>query len=276
MNTVTIQDIRISDSSPLVFIAGPCVIECREHILAMADQLTTITEEISAPLIFKASFDKANRSSIESYRGPGVDHGAEILAEVSQQFSLPILTDVHEPWQVEVIAEVADVIQIPAFLSRQTDLITSVAESGVVVNLKKGQFMAPWDIEQAIRKIESAGNDQILITERGASFGYNNLVSDMRAIPIMQEYGYPIVFDATHSAQLPGGEGTHTGGMRQHIPPVARAAVAAGANAVFMEVHDDVDNAKSDSTTQWPLEKAKDLMIQLQKIHAAVQEMSLL
>ncbi len=274
MKTVTVRDIRISDTSPLAFIAGPCVIESRDHVLAMAEKLATIAEATNAPLIFKASYDKANRSSIESFRGPGLEKGADILAEVRSEFSLPILTDVHESWQVKVIAEVADVLQIPAFLSRQTDLITSVAESGVVVNIKKGQFMAPWDIEQAILKIEAAGNRQILITERGASFGYNNLVSDMRAIPIMREYGYPVVFDATHSAQLPGGEGTHTGGMRQHIPPVARAAVAAGANAVFMEVHDNVDNAKSDSTTQWPLEKAKDLMIQLQKIRSAVQEMS--
>jgi len=239
----------------------------------MAEAIAKLSEQTAAPMVFKVSYDKANRSSVKSFRGPGVEEGARILQEVSSQFNLPVLTDVHAVWEVEMIAEVADVLQIPAFLCRQTDLVIAIAESGRVVNVKKGQFLAPWDIEQIIHKITTTGNEQILITERGASFGYNNLVSDMRAIPIMKQFGFPVVFDATHSAQLPGGLGDTTGGMREYIAPVARAAVAAGANAVFMEVHNDVDHAKSDAATQWPLDKAEALIKQLQKVYAITREL---
>ncbi len=273
MTPVSIQHITIGNKAPLVFIAGPCVIESRDHVLSMAEALARITEEVSVPLVFKSSYDKANRSSLHAYRGLGVERGIEILGEVKDQFSLPILTDVHETWQVEIAAEVVDVLQVPAFLSRQTDLILAAAESGRVVNIKKGQFLAPWDIRLVLEKVESTGNRQILITERGTSFGYNNLVADMRAIPLMQEFGYPVVFDATHSAQLPGGEGSHTGGLREYIPAVARAAVAAGANGIFMEVHDNVDRAKSDAATQWPLEKTRSLIQQLHHIYSVITEM---
>jgi len=273
MKSVHINDIEIGADTPLAFMAGPCVIESRDHAMHMAEQLKELFTTLNAPLIFKSSYDKANRSSIDSYRGPGVEEGAKILGEIREQFELPILTDVHEPYQVEIIAEVADIMQVPAFLSRQTDLILAIAESGKVVNVKKGQFLAPWDIEQVIRKIESTGNEQILITERGASFGYNNLISDMRAFPMMKKFGYPVVLDATHSAQLPGGLGDATGGQREFIPYIARAAIAAGANAVFMEVHDDVANAKSDASTQWPLQKTAALVNQLQEIYEVTKEM---
>jgi len=273
MKSVHINDIEIGAGAPLAFMAGPCVIESRDHAMRMAEQLKELFASLDAPLIFKSSYDKANRSSIDSFRGPGVEEGAKILGEIREQFDLPILTDVHEPYQVEIIAEVADIMQVPAFLSRQTDLILAIAESGKVVNVKKGQFLAPWDIEQVIKKIESTGNEQILITERGASFGYNNLISDMRAFPMMKKFGYPVILDATHSAQLPGGLGDATGGQREFIPYIARAAIAAGANAVFMEVHDDVENAKSDATTQWPLQKTETLVKQLQEIYEVTKNM---
>jgi len=273
MKTVTIQNIRIGAETPLAFLAGPCVIESREHVLRMAEEIKNLSEDTNAPIVFKTSYDKANRSSIDSYRGPGIEEGARILEEVKIQFGLPLLTDVHELWHVEILRDFVDVMQIPAFLCRQTDLVVAIAESGCVVNVKKGQFLAPWDIEQVIGKITSTGNDQILLTERGVSFGYNNLVSDMRAIPIMKQFGYPVVFDATHSAQLPGGLGDATGGMREFITPVTRAAIAAGANAVFLEIHDDVENALSDSTTQWPLEKARELIQQLQEVYEVTRNM---
>jgi len=276
MKTVRIQHISIGPGAPLAFFAGPCVIESRDHVLRMAEAVAALAAETGAPMIFKASYDKANRTSVDGFRGPGVERGAEILAEVKERFALPILTDVHEPWQVEQIAPVADVLQVPAFLCRQTDLILAIANSGRVVNLKKGQFLSPWDVEQAVRKIAATGNEQILVTERGTSFGYNNLVSDLRAIPIMQAYGYPVVFDATHSAQLPGGNGTETGGLRRYIPALARAAVAAGANAVFMETHDDVDHAKSDAATQWPLQQARPLIEQLQALYEVTQSLEIL
>lgn len=273
MNTVSIQQMQIGADTPLAFFAGPCVIESRDHTLRMAESIKQLSEETGAPMIFKASYDKANRSSVESYRGPGVDEGARIFEDVKKDFEMPIITDVHEPWQVDIIKDVADVLQVPAFLCRQTDLVVAIAESGRVVNVKKGQFLAPWDIEQVIGKIISVGNRQILITERGASFGYNNLVSDMRAIPLMQNFEHPVVFDATHSAQLPGGQGETSGGMRSMIPYLSRAAVAAGANAIFMEVHNEPEQAKSDSATQWPLEKAKILIQQLQEIRSLVKGM---
>ena len=273
MKTVSVQNIEIGEKSPLAFFAGPCVIESRDHTLRMAEFIKKLGEETGASMIFKASYDKANRSSVESYRGPGVEEGARIFEDVAAAFEIPIITDVHEPWQVDIIKDVVDVLQVPAFLCRQTDLVVSIAESQRVVNVKKGQFLAPWDMEQVIGKITSAGNEQILITERGASFGYNNLVSDMRAIPIMQDFDYPVVFDATHSAQLPGGQGETSGGMRSMIPYLSRASVAAGANAIFMEVHDNPEQARSDSATQWPLDKAKILIQQLQEIRTLVKGM---
>jgi len=273
MKTVQVGNIKIGEGKPLAFMAGPCVIESRDHAMKMAEQLKELFGKLDAPFVFKVSYDKANSSSIDSYRGPGLEEGAKILGEIRETFEVPVLTDVHEPYQVEAIAEVVDMMQVPAFLCRQTDLVLAIAESGKVVNVKKGQFLAPWDMKQVIEKIERAGNRQILITERGASFGYNNLVSDMRAFPIMKKFGYPVVMDATHSAQLPGGLGNATGGQREYIPQVARAAVAAGANAIFMEVHDDVDNAKSDSTTQWPLEKTSALVSQLRSIHKLISGM---
>jgi 2-dehydro-3-deoxyphosphooctonate aldolase (KDO 8-P synthase) len=273
VKTVSVQNLQIGENLPLAFFAGPCVIENRDHTMQMAESIKNLGEETGAAMIFKASYDKANRSSVESYRGPGVEEGARIFEDVATAFEIPIITDVHEPWQVDIIKDVAHVLQVPAFLCRQTDLVVAIAESQRVVNVKKGQFLAPWDIEQVIGKITAVGNQQILITERGASFGYNNLVSDMRAIPIMQNFNYPVVFDATHSAQLPGGQGETSGGMRNMIPYLSRAAVAAGANAVFMEVHDNPEQAKSDSATQWPLEKAKLLIQQLQEIRSLVKEM---
>lgn len=276
MKKISIQEIIIGPGMPLAFFAGPCVIESRDHVMRMAEAVAGFAQKTGAPMIFKASYDKANRTSAEAFRGPGVEQGAEILEEVKEQFALPVLTDVHEPWQVEIIAPVADVLQVPAFLCRQTDLVLAVANSGRVVNVKKGQFLSPWDMEQVIQKVTSTGNEQLLVTERGASFGYNNLVSDLRAIPIMQAFGYPVVFDATHSAQLPGGEGTQSGGMRQYIPYVARGAVAAGANAIFMEIHDDVEHARSDAATQWPLHKTRQLIEQLQALYSVTQSLEAL
>lgn len=273
MKHVIIGDITVHQDAPLAFFAGPCVIESRDHVMEMAESVVRLGQSTGAPMIFKTSYDKANRSSIHSYRGPGVKEGAGILREIKERFGIPVLTDVHEPQEVEIIAEVADILQIPAFLCRQTDLVLSVAESGRVVNVKKGQFLSPWDVEQVIEKILSTGNEQILITERGTSFGYNNLVNDMRAIPIMREYGFPVVFDATHSAQLPGGAGSTAGGMRTYIPPVARAAVAAGADAVFMEIHDNPDGARSDAATQWPLSRAESLIRQLQQVYETIRGM---
>jgi len=231
----------------LVFIAGPCVIESREMALDLAKRLSALARRLKVGYIFKASFDKANRTSVDSFRGPGIDKGLEILAEVRQKFGVPVLTDVHEPWQCRVAAEVCDVLQIPAFLARQTDLVVAAGETGAVVNVKKGQFMAPEDMAQVIRKIESTGNKRIVLCERGSSFGYHNLVADMRSLLIMRELGYPVVMDATHSVQRPGGLGTGSGGDGKYAPALARAAVATGVDGVFMETHMNPKVAKSDA-----------------------------
>ena len=231
----------------LAFIAGPCVIESRQMAMDLARRLVALAKKLKAGFVFKASFDKANRTSVDSFRGPGIDKGLEILAEIRASFGVPVLTDVHEPWQAKVAAEVCDVLQIPAFLARQTDLLTAAGETGAVVNVKKGQFMAPEDMAQVVRKIESTGNRRIVLCERGSSFGYHNLVADMRALLVMREIGYPVVMDATHSVQRPGGLGTGSGGDGKYAPALARAAVATGVDGVFMETHVNPRVAKSDA-----------------------------
>jgi 2-dehydro-3-deoxyphosphooctonate aldolase (KDO 8-P synthase) len=251
----------------LPIIAGPCVIESQEHVLRMAEKIKKSTTAIGLPMIFKSSFDKGNRSSHTSYRGPGLDEGLRILEEVKKSFDVPLTTDIHDATQAKPVAEIIDIIQIPAFLCRQGDLLEAAVATGKTINVKKGQFMAPWDMKNTIERVENAGGEQLLLTERGTSFGYNNLVSDMRSIPIMQDLGVPVVFDTTHSAQQPGGLGEMTGGTRELIPILAKAAVAAGCDAVFMEVHDDPENALSDAATQWPLDKLAALLHSIKHIH---------
>lgn len=253
-------------ASDLAFIAGPCVIESRDHTLRMAEALQKIAEKVGVPFVFKASFDKANRTSGKAYRGPGLEDGLSMLLAVKSELDLPLLTDIHIPDQAVAVAEVVDIIQIPAFLCRQSDLLQAAAGTGKIVNVKKGQFLAPADMKNVVSKLSDAGCDDILLTERGAQFGYNNLVSDMRAIPIMRKFGYPVIFDATHSAQLPGGAGDTTAGQREYIPVVAQAAIAAGCDGIFMEVHDNPGLALSDATTQWPLDNLEQLLINLKKI----------
>jgi len=243
---ISIGELHIGGGMPVAVIAGPCVIESRESALRHATALKEKADRVGIPYIFKSSYDKANRSSVQSFRGPGLKKGLEILADVKEKLGVAVLTDVHEIDQVVPVKEVVDILQIPAFLCRQTDFVVAVANSGKVVNVKKGQFLAPWDMRNIVEKIRSTGNEQILLTERGVSFGYNNLVSDMRSLVVMGELGYPVVFDATHSLQLPGGLGHASGGERKYIPALARAAVAAGVDALFMEVHEDPDHALSD------------------------------
>jgi len=270
MPDVKLDTLSIGKNQPLVFILGPCVIESYDHTLFMAEQLQKLTDRLSIPFIFKSSFDKANRSSIDSYRGPGLEEGLKILAAVKQNLNIPVLTDVHETSQVLPVSEVVDVIQIPAFLCRQTDLVVAAGKTGKVINVKKGQFVAPQDMQHIVKKVESTGNTRILLTDRGTSFGYGALVSDVMAIPIMQQTGYPVIFDATHSAQIPGGK--TTGGNRQMIPYTSRAMVAAGADGIFMEVHDNPDQAKSDRDTQYPLDRLSDLLTQLMTLRSVVKD----
>ncbi len=269
MKEVKIGNVTFSEKH-LGIITGPCVIESRDHSLRMANEIKKISDNIELPIIFKSSFDKANRTSIKSFRGPGIEEGIKILSDVKAETELPVITDIHNADQAKIVAGVVDVIQIPAFLSRQTDILIAASNTGKPVNIKKGQFLAPWDVEHIVQKIEETGHSNILLTDRGTQFGYNNLVADMRAIPLMKKYGYPVVFDATHSAQLPGASGGHSSGMRDMIPTLARSAVAAGCSGVFMEVHDKVDSAKSDAATQWPLSQLKDLLIDLINIHNVV------
>lgn len=240
--------ISIGGDAPLAIISGPCVIESEDFTLFMAEKLLKVAAKHKIPFIFKSSFDKANRSSIHSYRGPGLEEGLEILSKVKQNLGVPLLTDIHEPEQAKAAAEVVDIIQIPAFLARQTDLILAAAKSGKTVNVKKGQFMAPWDMKNVVEKVESVGCHKLFLTERGVSFGYNRLIVDMMAFPIMRSFGYPVIFDATHAVQLPGGEGHRTGGVRDMIPYLSRAAVSTGIDALFLEVHEDPPTAKSDAT----------------------------
>jgi 2-dehydro-3-deoxyphosphooctonate aldolase (KDO 8-P synthase) len=240
-------------SKPFVLLAGPCAIEEEERVIRIAAGIKAITERLGIPYVFKASFDKANRSSIDSYRGPGLERGLEILARVKSELDLPIISDVHLPEQAAQAAEVLDIIQVPAFLSRQTDLLLAAGKTDKIVNVKKGQFLAPWDIDQVANKIASTGNEKILLTERGVSFGYNNLVVDMRSLPRLHAAGYPVVFDATHSVQLPGAAGTSSSGEKEYVPPLMRAALAVGVDALFMEVHDEPALAKSDGANMLPL-----------------------
>ncbi len=271
IKNINIKNIIFGKNQPLRFILGPCVIESRDHVMFMAEKLKNIFKNNSESLVFKASFDKANRTSIDSFRGPGLQEGLKILQEVKEQFELPVITDVHVSDQVKVAAEVMDALQIPAFLCRQTDLLIAAGESGLPINIKKGQFLAPSDMKHTVKKIESTGNNSILLTERGSSFGYSGLIMDVRSIPIMQKNGYPVIFDATHSAQIPGG--MTTGGNREFIPHMCKAAVAAGCNGIFLETHDNVDFAKSDKGTQYPLSEIEQLINQLNILSETVRNL---
>lgn len=264
---IIIGKVKIGGNNPLVLIAGPCVIESEKLTLRAASKLKEITEKAGISLIFKSSYDKANRSSKDSFRGPGLKEGIRILKEVKKETGLPILSDIHKFEEIKPASEVLDVLQVPAFLCRQTDFIGAIAKTGRPINIKKGQFLAPWDVKNIIEKIEDKGNYEILITERGVSFGYNNLVADMRSLPIMRSFGYPVVFDATHSVQLPGGAGANSGGQREFIPHLARAAVAVGCEALFMEVHPDPARALSDAATSFKLAELPELLRQLIEIH---------
>jgi 2-dehydro-3-deoxyphosphooctonate aldolase (KDO 8-P synthase) len=252
-------------------IAGPCVVENETHAMKMAEAISSITNHLKIPYIFKASFDKANRTSANSYRGPGIDEGLRVLAKIKSELALPVLTDIHEVAQVKAVAEVADVLQIPAFLSRQTDLITEAACSGRAVNIKKGQFLAPHDMKNAIAKVTAQNNERVFITERGASFGYNTLIVDFRGFPIMRSFGYPLVYDVTHSLQRPGGLGNASGGDSQYIEYMARAGVACGVDGIFMEVHDNPAAALSDGPNSLPLERLAPLLEKLKAIHQLVR-----
>ena len=256
---------------PLFLIAGTCVIESEASALEVSERLKRITDELRMPFVYKSSFDKANRSSHESYRGPGMEEGLRILERVREEVGVPVLTDVHEDTPLDEVAEVVDVLQTPAFLCRQTNFIQNVARTGRPVNIKKGQFMAPWDMGNVAAKARATGNEQIMLCERGVSFGYNTLVSDMRGLAVMRETGCPVVFDATHSVQQPGGRGSSSGGERQHVPVLARAAVAAGVSGLFMETHPDPERALSDGPNSWPLDRMKDLLSVLMEIDAAVK-----
>jgi 2-dehydro-3-deoxyphosphooctonate aldolase (KDO 8-P synthase) len=250
----------------LVIIAGPCVIENAESSLRHADRLAQIARDVGVALVFKSSFDKANRTSHSSFRGPGLEAGMRVLERVKRETGLPVLSDVHEPQQASLAAQVVDILQIPAMLSRQTDLVSAAAATGRVVNLKKGQFLAPWEMKAVVAKAEAAGSNRILVTERGFSFGYNNLVSDMRSLVIMRSFGYPVVFDATHSVQLPGAGGEQSGGQREFVAPLARAAAAVGVDAIFMEVHEDPERALSDGPNSYPLDRLPGLLRDLRRI----------
>ncbi len=272
MHTIKVKDILIGEGQPLAVLSGPCVIESEEHALFAAESLKEIFEEVKLPLIYKSSYDKANRSSYHSFRGPGLEQGLRILEKVKREFGLPVLTDVHSPEEARAAAEVCDMIQIPAFLCRQTDLLTAAGETGIPVNVKKGQFLAPWDMANVIDKLLSTGNKNILLTDRGTSFGYNNLVSDMRAIPLMQRLNFPVCYDASHSVMTPGGNGQTSGGQRDMIPYLAKAAIAAGANALFVEAHNNPKEAKSDKDSVLAFSELKELLIQLKQIYQIVQK----
>lgn len=270
--SVKVGGFEIGAGKSLALIAGPCVIEGREAALRHASLIREVTDRVGIPYIYKSSYDKANRSSLESYRGPGIERGLEILAEVKEKVGVPLLTDVHEKEQVSLVQEVVDVLQIPAFLCRQTDFVIAVAQSGRVINVKKGQFLAPLDMRNVIEKIVSTGNEQVMVTERGVSFGYNHLISDMRSLVVMRELGYPVVFDVTHSLQLPGGLGKASGGERQFIGALARAGVAVGIDAIFMEVHENPDRALSDGPNSLSLRDLEGLLKRLKEIDGIVKD----
>jgi 2-dehydro-3-deoxyphosphooctonate aldolase (KDO 8-P synthase) len=270
--TFSIGKIATGGNAPLFLIAGPCVIESEAHAMGMAERLGATAADLGVPFIFKASYDKANRSSVSSYRGPGLQEGLRILGAIKKRTGLPILTDVHDVSQVGPVAEVCDVIQIPAFLSRQTDLLVAAGRSGRVVNIKKGQFLSPAEIGNAAEKVASTGNEKIVLTERGSSFGYQNLVVDMRSFPMMRKFGYPVVFDVTHSVQLPGGEGKSSGGQPEFIEPLARACTAAGIDGIFLEVHDNPEKALSDGTNALPLDRFRPLMERILRLASLTRE----
>ena len=251
-------------------IAGPCVIESEEMVMAIAAELKAITDELGIPFTFKASFDKANRTSIHGYRGPGIEEGLRILQKVKDTYGLPICTDIHEAWQAEPAAQVADILQIPAFLCRQTDLLVAAAKTGKCINIKKAQFLAAWDMGNCLKKVQESGNNNVMLCERGTSFGYNTLVVDMTGLRVMKDMGVPVIFDATHSVQKPGGNGTSTGGNREYVEYLAKAAIAVGADGLFMETHPDPDHAKSDGPNMVPLGEMKELLIKLKRIFKAV------
>lgn len=272
MQTIEIAGIRVGEGLPHLIIAGPCVIEDAGLVMEIAAELKHITSELKLPFIFKSSYDKANRSSGRSFRGPGLEAGLAMLARVRDELGVPLLSDVHTAEEATAAGHVLDVLQIPAFLCRQTDLLIAAARTGRVVNVKKGQFLAPWDMANVVQKIEEAGSRRLLLTERGASFGYNNLVTDFRALPIMRGFGYPVIFDATHSVQLPGGAGSCSSGQREFVAPLARAAVATGCEGLFMEVHPEPDKALSDGPNMVPLAEVRSLLEQVVRIAAAVRQ----
>ena len=272
MNQVDVGPVRFGGSKQLVLIAGPCAIEDESLTLRIAEQLTELTNRLDCELIFKASYDKANRTSVTSFRGLGVDRGLRVLERVKTEFGVPLISDVHDLSQVVAAAEVLDIIQIPAFLSRQTDLLVAAGQSGKAINLKKGQFLAPWDVEHGVKKIASTGNQRILLTERGASFGYNNLVTDMRSLVIMRQLGYPVIFDATHSVQLPGGAGGVSSGQREYVGALSRAAAATGIDGLFWEVHEDPDQALCDGANSLPLERIAGLLEQILRFDAIFKQ----
>lgn len=263
-------DIFTRSRKELFFILGPCVLEGLESALKIALEIAFISHELEIPVVFKSSFDKANRTSVKSFRGPGLEQGLEWLAVIREKTGLPVITDIHSPDQAETAAQVADVIQIPAFLCRQTDILLAAAATGKIINVKKGQFLAPWDMGQVVTKIESAENRKIWLTERGSTFGYNNLVVDFRSFSVMKESGYPVIFDATHSVQVPGGKKLSSGGQREYVPLLARASVAAGADGVFMEVHPNPDQALCDGPNSWPLDKLRPLLKKLLDIRRSL------
>ena len=268
---VKCSNFEIANDKPFTLIAGPCQLESEEHAIKISSELKEITSELGINLIYKTSFDKANRTSLKGKRGLGLEKSLPVFDKIKKKIGVPVLTDVHTVEQCSVVANHVDVLQIPAFLCRQTDLLIAAAKTGKIINVKKGQFLAPWDMANVIKKIEESGNKNILITERGASFGYNTLVSDMRALPIMSKYGFPIVFDATHSVQQPGGMGEKSGGQREFVPYLARAAIAVGIGAIFIETHDDPDNAPSDGPNMVPLNKLKNLLNKLTEIDKIVK-----
>jgi 2-dehydro-3-deoxyphosphooctonate aldolase (KDO 8-P synthase) len=269
---IPLHSLRLGGKNPLFLIAGPCVIESESHARKMAEAVAKITSDAGIPYIFKASYDKANRSSAKSFRGPGAKEGLRILAKIKSDLKLPVLTDIHEREQAAPAAEVVDILQIPAFLSRQTDLLEAAAKTQRIVNVKKAQFLSPWDMKNVVEKLTASGNDKIILTERGASFGYQNLVVDVRSFPIMKKFGYPVVFDATHSVQLPGGQGHASGGQPEFIEPLARAAVAAGVDGIFIETHDNPAEALSDGPNALPLSQLPQLLSRLKEISTIVRK----
>jgi 2-dehydro-3-deoxyphosphooctonate aldolase (KDO 8-P synthase) len=267
---ITIGDIKLGGNNPLFIIAGPCVIENEDVVFYTAERLKEICRGLGLPLLFKSSYDKANRTSLSSFRGPGIEKGLKILSDVRGRFNIPVISDVHAIEEIKPASQVLDALQIPAFLSRQTDLILSASHTGKPVNIKKGQFLAPWDVKNIIEKFTSTGNQNLFITERGTSFGYNNLVVDFRGVSIMRSFGYPVLFDVTHSLQLPGGKGSSSGGQREFAEPLARAAVAVGVDGIFMEVHPDPDRALCDGPNMIPIDSVPDLLRTIKDIHSVV------